>query len=185
MQSQPNPFTMQRFGRGEGAAVLTGRRILMMVSCAVIVLALSFGSTAVAKTKDGCKALVAADVNAALASFAGGQVGEGAPTIFKGYTSCTWRFPNGDQVFIGVDKVSAPAKADFKKRSKEPGAEKVTGLKNSFFSPVTESGGGATITFIDGTTFVNLQYFSKNASTDADALKDPLTALAKKAAKAL
>lgn len=163
----------------------TSRRILVVVTCAAVALGLMSG-TAIAKTKDGCKALTTADVNAALSGVVGDQAGEGVPNPFEGYVSCTWRFPtSGFTVFLGVDKVSKAAKDDFKARSKEPGVEKVPGLKKSFLSDAAEIGSAVTITFIDGTTFVNLQVFSSSTSTDTEPMKQPLTTLAKKAAKKL
>ena len=120
------------------------------------------------------------------AAFGGEPVGEGTPSPpYKGFTSCTWAFPAGGQVFLGVDKVSKVAKKDFAKRSKEPGAEKVPGLKKSFFTAVIESGRGGTVTFIDGKTFVNLQFFTTTGTPDPDLLKASLTGLAKKAATQL
>lgn len=156
----------------------TRTRFGLLVASMALILVLPLAGVAAAKTKDGCKALTADDVSAAF----GEPVGEGTPSPpYKGFTSCTWAFPAGGQVFLGVDKVSKVAKKDFEERSKEPGAEKVPGLKKSFF---TEAGSGETITFIDGKTFVNLQFFT-TGTPDPDALKAALTELAKKAAKAL
>jgi len=160
-------------------------RTLTFVLCAGVALMLPLAGSAAAKTKNGCKALTTAQVNAAFADIAGGEAPDGTPTEFKGYTSCSWTFPGGAIVFIGVDKVSKVSKQDFKERSKAPGVEKVKGLKKSFFAPVEQSGTGGTITFIDGTTFVNLQYFTTGAVGDIGAVKDALTGLAKKAAKKL
>ncbi len=159
-------------------------RTLTLVACAAVVLVLPLAGVASAKTKDGCRAITTDDVNAAFAATAGGEAPEGTPTEYQGYTSCTWNFPNGATLFIGLNKVSKVSKQDFKERSKAPGAEKVPGLKKSFFEPV-EGGEGGTITFIDGTTFVNLQYFTTGSAGDPVTVKDALTTLAKKAAKKL
>ena len=160
-----------------------GKR-LAIVACAGMVLAVSASGVAAAKTKNGCKAITTEDVNAAFSEITGSEAPEGTPTKFKGYTSCTWNFPTGVTVFIGVDKVSKVAKKDFDERRKASDAEKVSGLKKSFFAPV-ETGEGGTVTFIDGKTFVNLQYFTTAAVDDLDAVKDALVDLAKKAAKKL
>ncbi len=161
----------------------TRNRMLVLVACAGMALMLPFAGAAAAKTKDGCEAITTEDVNTAFADITGGEAPEGTPTEFEGYTSCTWNFPNGATVFIGVNKVSKESKADFKDRRSAPGAEKVPGLKKSFYEPVETGGSGGTVTFIDGTTFVNLQYFTTASVEDPAAVKDALTTLAKKAAK--
>jgi hypothetical protein len=160
-----------------------GKR-LVVVACAGMVFAVSFTGAAAAKTKNGCKAITTDDVNAAFGDITGSEAPEGTPTKFKGYTSCTWNFPTGVTVFIGVDKVSKVAKQDFNERRDAADAEKVPGLKKSFFAPV-ETGEGGTVTFIDGKTFVNLQFFTTGVVEDPDAVKDALADLAKKAAKKL
>ena len=161
----------------------TRKRTLIFVACAGMALMLPFADAAAAKTKDGCKAITTEDVNTAFADITGGEAPEGTPSEFEGYTSCTWSFPNGETVFIGVDKVSKEAKASFKERRSAPSAEKVKGLKKSFYEPVESGGSGGTVTFIDGTTFVNLQYFTTGSVADPAAVKDALSTLAKKAAK--
>lgn len=157
---------------------------IVLVAGAGMLLTLPLAGAAAAKTKNGCEAITTAEVNAALSGIAGGEAPEGTPTEYKGYTSCTWKFPSGATAFVGVDKVSKAAKQDFKERSAKPGAEKVRGLKKSFFEPV-ETGDGGTITFIDGTTFVNVQYFTTGSAGDPEAVKNALTDLAKQAAKNL
>ena len=161
----------------------TRKRLLALIACAAITLGLPLASGVEAKTKNGCKAITTADVNAAFADVGGGDAPDGIGQAYKGYTSCTWNFPNGT-LFIGLDKVSKVAKQDFNARKKAPGASKVKGLKKSFYAGV-ETGEGGTVTFIDGTTFVNLQYFTTGDAGDPDALKDALVGLAKKAAKKL
>ena len=166
------------------------QRAVVVIGCTAMLVVLPFGAGASAKSKDGCKAISTSDVNAALSALAGGQAPDGTPMlgttgVSKGYTSCTWKFPNGALLFIGVNKVSKPSKQDFSRRSKAADAEKVPGLKKSFYAPVTTGGDGGTITFIDGTTFVNLQYFTTGSAGDQAALKSALTTLAKKAAKKL
>ena len=160
------------------------KRAMTIVACTALVLTLPLAGTAAAKTKNGCKALTTEQVNAEFSELAGGEAADGTPTKFKGYTSCSWTFPGGGILFIGVDKVSKVAKSDFKERSQADGVEKVSGLKKSFLEPV-ETGGGGTLTFIDGKTFVNLQYFTSDAAVTLDTVADGLTSLAKKAAKKL
>jgi hypothetical protein len=170
---------------GSGGSMSIRKQILTFVLCAGVAFTLPLAGAAAAKTKDGCKAITTAQVNAAFADIAGGEAPDGTPTKYKGYTSCSWTFPGGAIVFIGLDKVSKVSKQDFKERSKASDVEKVPGLKKSFFAPVEQSGTGGTITFIDGTTFVNLQYFTTGAAGDINDVKDALTGLAKKAAKKL
>jgi hypothetical protein len=157
------------------------KRALALVVCTALLLTLPLTGIASAKTKNGCKALTTEQVNAGLGDIAGGEAADGTANEFEGYTSCTWVLGTAT-VFIGLSKVNKENKGDFKKRSKADGVEKVKGLKKAFIEPV-ESGGGATVTFIDGKTFVNLQYYTMDAAVDVDTVKDALISLAKKAAK--
>ena len=80
-------------------------------------------------------------------------------------------------MFLGLSKVSAIAKEDFAANSKSPTAEKVPGLKKSFYDT-------GTVTFIKGKSFVNLQFLGTIAGDDS-VVAEALGTLAKKAAKRL
>jgi hypothetical protein len=170
-----------------------GKRLVVvfMASCVVVA---SVGSIAIAAVrtvpKDVCKIVTEADVGEAF----GLPATQGDSDAEKGkFSFCRWDIPidltytdadgatvtlTGTGTFgVSCDKLAAITKKDFKSNSKASTAEKIPGLKKSFFD-ATES----IVTFIKGQTFCNVQY-SGTTLPDPDVVKDGLITLAKQVAK--
>lgn len=148
------------------------------------------GASVPAVPKDVCKIVTEADVEEAF-GFAATQ---GDSNAKKGeFSFCRWDFPidltytNDDgatvtlagtgTVGVSCEKLAAITKKDFKSNSKASTAEKIPGLKKSFFD-ATQS----IVTFIKGQTFCNVQS-SGSELPDPDLVKDGLITLAKQVAK--
>jgi len=147
-------------------------RVGTVVTVVVGVIALlpiaAHASTAVKTKKAPCELLTAADV--------GAPFSDTATQIDDSENTCQWTLSAGGSVFLGITKPDAVSKKDFKVNSKSDTAEKIPGLKKSFY----DLGG---VTLIKGNSFVNLQYVG--SPDDLDAVKDPLITLAKKLVKKL
>jgi len=130
-----------------------------------LVAAPTAGSASVADKKvEACTALTAADIESVLAVTGVGPDTQGIPSDA---TNCSyaWQGASFGSAHVGLGTYDKSVKKDLPKNSKQPGAEKIPGVKKGY---VNAEGGssGAIIEAVKGKKFVTIQVFAEGVTKD-------------------